>query len=142
VDEACAKYDAAAGAGACRALEKELTGGWTFRDFSKDKRVGTELSAEQVRQVNAHYAPLLQECLAAQARRLVPPDEQVLELHWVVHPDGRVRDAHLRADLDASPAADCLRAQFATWRYPRFDGELQHVTQTFTVTATTRTTMN
>jgi len=138
LDRLCAKYDAANGAGACRRLEKQVTGGYRFRDFSKDKASGDGLSADQVKQVNEHYAPLLQECLSEQARRLTPPDAQRFEVSWTVQNDGRVREAHLRKDLDDTPLAKCLRAQFASWRYPRFTGELQHVEQSFLVTAVER----
>jgi hypothetical protein len=140
LEELCAKLDASAGAGSCRKLEKELTGGWTFRDFSKE-RGGAGLTGEQVKLVNAHYAPLLQECLTEQARRLTPPDAQEFEVRWSVSNDGHVRDAHLRKDLDELPLAECLRRQFSFWRYPRFEGELQHVQQRFTVTASTRTSL-
>ncbi|MEW5741004.1 MAG: hypothetical protein AB1938_18935 [Myxococcota bacterium] len=138
LERLCQRYDAAQGAGACRRLEKQLTGVWTFRDFSKDKPAGEGLSADQVKLVNEHYAPLLQECLSEQARRLVPPDAQRYEASWTVQNDGRVREAHLRKDLDDTPLAHCLRKQFSFWRYPRFSGELQHVEQSFLVTAVER----
>jgi hypothetical protein len=137
LDKLCVKYDAVNGAGACRRVEKQVTGGWTFRDFSKDKP-GEGLTADQVKLVNEHYAPLAQECLAEQARRLIPPDAQRYEVSWTVQNDGRVREAHLRRDLDDTPLAKCLRKQFAPWRYPRFTGELQHVEQSFLVTAVER----
>jgi hypothetical protein len=137
LDALCARYDAAAGAGACRRLERELNGGWTFRDFSRGKPTEA-LTAEQVKVVNEHYAPLLQECLGEQARRLTPPDAQRFDVSWTVQNDGTVREAHLRRDLDDSPLAQCLRAQFPRWRYPRFTGELQHVQQSFVVTAVER----
>jgi hypothetical protein len=136
LDAVCVKYDAKAGAGACRKLEKQL-GDWSFRDFSTTK-VGQGLKPDVVRQVSDHYAPLLQECLTEQALRLGTPDAQRFEVRWTVHNDGRVRDAHLRRDLDDSPLGKCLRGQFAWWRYPRFEGEFQNVEQSFTVTATTR----
>lgn len=137
LDRLCAKYDASAGAGACRKLEKDVTGGWTFRDFSKD-RPAEGLSGDQVKAVNEHYAPLLQQCLSEQARRLTPPDAQRFEVSWTVQNDGRVREAHLRRDLDDTPLAKCLRQQFSAWRYPRFTGELQHVDQSFLVSAVER----
>lgn len=137
LDEACAKLDAAEGAGACRRLEKTISGTWSFRDFSR-KKGGTGLTPAEVRTVNQHYAPLLEECLAAEARRLEPPDAREYEVSWVVRNDGRVHDAHLRSDLDGTPLAECLRGQFSDWRYPRFEGEFQNVRQRFTVTASTR----
>lgn len=138
LERLCLEYDAAHGAGACRRLEKQVTGAWTFRDFSKNKPSGEGLSSDQVKQVNEHYAPLVQECLAEQARRLVPPDAQRYEVSWTVQNDGRVREVHLRRDLDATPLAECLRRQFTWWRYPRFTGEFQHVEQSFLVTAVER----
>lgn len=139
LEKLCAKYDATAGAGACRKLEKQENGELTFRDFSKDKGGGREgLSPDQVRQVNEHYAPLLQDCLTEQARRMTPPDAQRYEVRWVVGADGRVQEAHLRKDMDDNELAKCLRRQFVHWRYPRFEGELQHVEQAFTVTAIER----
>ena len=137
LDEICAKLDAAEGAGTCRRIEKLVAGTWSFRDFSR-KKGGTGLTVAEVRTVNQHYAPLLEECLADEARRMEPPDARQYDVSWTVHNDGRVYDAHLRADLDATPLADCLKQQFSTWRYPRFDGEFQNVQQTFTVTASTR----
>jgi hypothetical protein len=139
-DQVCAAYDEASGPGACRKLEKQLTGHWTFRDFSKDKpREG--LSGDQVRAVNEHYAPLLAECLSAQARRMRPPDAVRYEVRWMVFNDGRVGEVHFkeRAHED-SELAKCVRAQFETWRYPRYEGEWQHVEQAFTVTAVERRT--
>jgi hypothetical protein len=137
-EAACAAYDANQGPGACRKLEKQLFGAWTFRDFSKDKpREG--LSAQQVRTVNEHYAPLLQECLAAQAKRLKPPDSIRYELRWSVLNDGRVGEIHFsRRELDTSELFGCLKQQFESWRYPRYEGEWQHVEQSFTVSASER----
>ena len=139
-DAACAAFDVASGPGACRKLEKQLFNGWTFRDFSKDKpKEG--LSREQVLAVNEHYAPLLQECLSAQARRLTPPDAARYEVRWMVFNDGRVGEVHFKqAALESSELAGCLRAQFESWRYPRYEGEWQHVEQAFTVTAVERRT--
>lgn len=138
VDSTCAAYDEAHGQGACRKLERQITGRWTFRDFSKEEaRDG--LSADQVRTVNEHYAPLLQECLTAQARRLKPPDAVRYELRWMVFNDGRVGEVHFKdAAHERSALASCLREQFSTWRYPRYEGEWQHVEQAFTVTAVER----
>ena len=137
LDQTCGPYDAAHGAGSCRTLERKTLGYWTFRDWSKDA-AGEGLSAEQVRTVNEHFSPLLQQCLSEQARRMRAPDAQRFELRWVVLNDGRVAEAHLRKDLDESPLAQCLRAQFGGWRYPRYDGEFQNVEQAFTVTAVER----
>lgn len=136
----CLLLDTQAGPGSCRKLEKQVTGGWTFRDFSKE-RAKEGLSPEQVHTVNEHYAPLLQDCLAAQAKRLRPPDSARYELRWMVFNDGRVGEVHFKdAALETSDLASCLRAQFATWRYPPYQGEWQHVDQAFTVTAVERRT--
>ena len=137
LDQTCVSYDTAHAVGACRLLEKKTLGQWTFHDYSKDS-AGEGLSADTVRAVNEHFAPLLQECLAEQAKRMMPPDAQRFEVRWVVFNDGRVGEAHLRRDLDQTPLANCLRAQFVWWRYPRYEGEYQNVEQSFTVTASER----
>ncbi|MFT3713136.1 MAG: hypothetical protein QM817_36235 [Archangium sp.] len=137
LDQTCVSFDTSHGAGSCRALEKKTLGRWTFHDYSREA-AGEGLSADQVRMVNDHFGPLLQECLADQAKRMTPPDAQRFEVRWVVFNDGRVGEAHLRKDLDATPLANCLRTQFVTWRYPRYDGEFQNVEQAFTVTASER----
>ena len=137
-DAVCAAFDGQSGPGSCRKLEKQLTGGWTFRDFSKEKpREG--LSADQVRTVSEHYSPLLQECLAAQAKRLRPPEAARYDVRWIVFNDGRVGEVHFKeTSLETSELATCLRSQFETWRYPKYEGEWQHVDQSFTVTAVER----
>lgn len=138
LDQACLSYDATHAVGACRFLEKKTLGRWTFHDYSREKPSGEGLSAEQVRMVNDHFGPLLQECLAEQAKRMMPPDAQRFDVRWVVFNDGRVGEAHLRRDLDQTPLANCLREQFGWWRYPRYEGEYQNVEQAFTVTASER----
>ncbi len=138
LDQTCVSYDTAHGAGSCRALERKVLGRWTFHDYSKEESASQGLSADQVRVVNDHFAPLLQECLAEQARRMTAPDAQRFEVRWVVFNDGKVGEAHLRKELDETQLAKCLRAQFNGWRYPRYEGEYQNVEQSFTVTAVER----
>jgi hypothetical protein len=137
LDKVCAQVDAVKGAGACRKAEKQALGLLTFKDFSVSGG-GDGLSADAVREVNEHYAPLMQECLGEQAKRLTPPDAERYEVRWMVFNDGRVGEAHLRRDLDDSELAKCLRQQFLVWRYPRYEGEWQHVEQSYTVTAVER----
>ena len=140
VDPACAAYDAKAGAGACRKLEKKLFGAWTFRDFSSVTERGA-LAADEVKTVNEHFGCLLQECLTAQAERLTPGEAVVYEVEWAVTNAGRVSEVHLsRKDQEAGPLLDCLQKQFGIWRYPKYRGELQHVAQKFTVSAHERRT--
>jgi len=57
----------------------------------------------------------------------------------MVFNDGRVGEVHFaQRALDDSELGLCLKAQFETWRYPRYDGEWQHVEQAFTITAVER----
>jgi hypothetical protein len=137
LDQTCVSYDTAHTPGSCRALEKKTLGRWTFHDYSKEQ-AGQGLSADQVRSVNEHFAPLLQECLAEQAKRMTPPDAQRFEVRWVVFNDGRVGEVHMKKEHDQSQLAKCLRAQFNGWRYPKYEGEYQNVEQSFTVTAVVR----
>jgi hypothetical protein len=140
VDKICAAYDAKAGAGACRKLEKRLNGEWLFRDFSSGKPSST-FASDKVKSVNDHYNCLLQECLTLEADRLTPPDSVTYEVQWAVLNDGRVGDVRLaRKDQEEGPMIQCLRKQFVHWRYPKYSGELQHVAQRFTVSAHERRT--
>lgn len=135
VDKVCAALDARDGAGACRKLEKQVLGDYFFTDFST-KKAGTGLAADTVRTVNEHYNVSLQECLAAEAARLKPPAYETYQVRWMVGNDGRVDQVHLaRKDQDETDLAMCLRRVFLVWRYPRYEGETQHVEQSFTVSA-------
>jgi hypothetical protein len=138
VDKVCAALDAKEGAGACRKLEKQTVGDYTFKDFSTQKS-GSGLKPDTVREVNEHFGVILQECLAQQAERLVPPAYETYQVEWMVNNDGHVDQVHMgHRDQDDTPLAQCLRAQFAWWRYPRYEGEAQHVEQSFIVSARER----
>ena len=136
-DATCVAFDEKTKPGTCRALERKLTGGWTFRDFSRQV-AGEALSADAVRQVNEHYNPLIQECLTAQARRMTAPASDTWEVKWIVLNDGRVTEVTMRQDFGSATLASCMKAQFAWWRYPRYEGEFQHVQQNFAVKAAQR----
>jgi hypothetical protein len=139
VEKVCAILDARDGAGTCRKLEKTVVGDYTFKDYSVLK-AGVGLKADTVREVNEHFGVTLQECLAQEAERLKPPAYETYQVEWMVLNDGRVDQVHMaRRDQDETPLAECLRAQFGVWRYPRYDGEAQHVAQSFTVSARERT---
>lgn len=133
---ACAALDQAKGEGACRKLEKKLAGKFSFRDYSRGPPSGQGLTPEEVREVNTHFGVLLGECLLSEARRPGPPGVTRYAVRWVVVNEGRVEQVHLEPRAaEESLVGDCIRRQFAVWRYPRFEGEFQHVEQTFTVGA-------
>ncbi len=135
VDKVCSVLDGRDGPGSCRKLEKQLLGDYIFKDFSMQK-VGIGLAADTVRTVNEHYNVSLQECLAAEAARLVPPAYETYQVQWMVSNDGRVDQVHMsKKDQDETELAMCLRRVFVVWRYPRYDGEAQHIEQSFTVSA-------
>lgn len=137
LEKACGPVDQRHGAGACRRLEREVLGEYTFVDFSTRTAGDEGLPPEVVRRVNEHYGVLLQDCLAAEARRLVPPAAESYQLRWMVTNDGRVAQVHLgRKEQEQGGFARCAREQFSWWRYPRYGGEGQHVEQTFSVSAT------
>ena len=138
VDKMCEKFDAHAGAGACRKLEKQQFGELTYRDFSVLK-AKAGLSTGWVTTVGNHYRFGVDDCLAKEAERLKPPASETYAVRWMVLNDGRVAEMHMgRQEQENSTLASCLRQQFGWWRYPRYDGEFQHVEQTFTVTARER----
>jgi hypothetical protein len=143
-DAACAALDAEKSAGSCRALERKVTGHWTFHDWAA-REVPGDLPEDQVRRANDDFAITLQDCFHDEAGRLPPPApgqgpvSQSFKVRWMVTLDGRADQVHLAPPADdAGPLAACLRERFAAWRYPRSHGENQHVEQGFTVSARVR----
>ena len=134
VDRACEALDRREGLGNCRRLEKSILGTYSFHDFSEQPSARQGLSVEDVRQVNQHFQVLIQDCLAAEAERLEPPATVSYHLRWIALNDGRVDQVSFdRRDQNEGPLAECLRKQFALWRYPRYRGEYQHIDQEFSV---------
>jgi hypothetical protein len=135
VDRACEALDQRNGPGACRRLEKSMFGTYTFHDFSEHRSSRRSLSTEDVRQVNQHFRVLIDECLTAEAERLEPPVTVTYHLRWIALNDGRVDQVTFdKHDQNQGSLAECVRKQFALWRYPRYRGEYQHVDQEFTIT--------
>ena len=134
---ACAALDKKKGPGSCRKAQKHDLKHYVFKDFSQNG--GAELSPEQVKAVNEHFAVLLEECIAFESERLQPSDSASYGVRWVVRNDGRADQVHLVQKVqDSGPLASCLRSQFSLFRYPRYQGELQHVEQNFVVRARVR----
>ena len=75
------------GAGSCRALERK-TWGDGRSTITAGIRRSQGLSADQVRSVNEHFAPLRRSAWLIQARRMTPPDAQRYEVRWVVFTTG------------------------------------------------------
>lgn len=138
VEAMCARLDAQVSSGTCRKIEKEHFGDLTFRDFSQLK-AKEGLSSGWVTQVSNHFKFGIESCLSVEAKRLRPPASETYAVRWTVLNDGRVADVHMgRKEQDNGALASCLRQQFGWWRYPRYEGEFQHVEQSFTVTAQER----
>jgi hypothetical protein len=138
VEQVCALLDKRSGEGTCRKLERQVNERYTFKDFSAG-RPASSLSRDQVSAVNGHYGVTLQDCLSAEASKLVPPATAKYQLSWTVLNDGRIGKLRVdRNDRDEGPFGHCLRERMAVWRYPRYSGELQHVEQSFNLSARTR----
>lgn len=139
--DACDRLDASAGEGRCHALERKVTKGWAYRDFSQASVTG-DLPMDQILATNREYLPTLGACFRAEAERRLRSREDAqrsFELTWMIGNDGRVARFEPTPALDPqSPLQQCLAQAFALWRYPRSTGENQHVTQTFGATAVER----
>ncbi len=133
VMKACRRYAAENKLSSCRKFELQLTGTLTYFDYSRQS-AGQLLPQAMVREVGEHYSPMLEKCLTDHGRRLPPNDVERIELRWVVSNEGLVTEAYVQKSLADSPLIQCIRAQFADWRYPKFTGERQNIEQTFTVT--------
>ena len=143
-DAACSAVEADEGPGACRALERKITGRWTFHDWSAQLIPG-DLPEDLVRRSNEDFSITLQDCFHDEAGRLPPPSPTMgpvaasFKVQWMITGEGRVDQVHLAPPADdAGPLATCLRQRFLAWRYPRSKGENQHVEQGFTVSAKVR----
>ncbi|MBS2032658.1 MAG: hypothetical protein JST54_32590 [Deltaproteobacteria bacterium] len=143
-DSACSAVEADQGPGACRQLERKVTGRWTFHDWSAQLIPG-DLPEDLVRRSNEDFNITLQDCFHDEAGRLPPPSptsgpvSASYKVQWMVTLEGRVDQVHLAPPADDSgPLATCLRQRFVAWRYPRSKGENQHVEQGFTVSAKVR----
>ena len=136
-EAACERLDAKAGAGTCRKLERARFSGHVFLDFSQQKsRAAEGLSADDVKRVNAHYGVLMEQCLEAEKGRMPPLSSYRYQVRWVVQNDGSVTKVRIGGDgSESTPLGQCIKGQFASWRYPRYAGEFQNVEQTFLVSA-------
>jgi hypothetical protein len=135
LDRACAQLDTLKGPGACRALELQLTGGWTFHDHSTE-RAPAGLDATRIRGVGDEYSVTLQDCFREQAVRLPVPSQATYQLSWMIGTDGRVAQLHVNPSSEEQlPLGACLRDRFELWRYPRYSGENAHVEQSYTISA-------
>ncbi len=133
VNRLCARIETERGAGACRKQEKAVNGRYTFFDYSKGKPQKA-LAASLVKEVGAHFAPLIDDCLRAEVVRVQQGESRNFATRWTIGYDGRVKKVKIgAAAASESPFGQCLEAQFAVWRYPRYQGEQQHVEQTFSV---------
>lgn len=133
LDRACAAYDHQASPGKCRALERQVLGGYVFHDYSRSSR--DTLPRDQAREATDHYAVLLTSCLAEFGEK---SGSGRYKVSWTILNDGHVTNV---AAVNVDPQGQlirCLKSQFAHWRYPRYKGEWQHVEQEFRVSGTTR----
>lgn len=131
LDEACAAY----GSGPCRALEKQILGGYVFHDFSRKTVQGPGLPPEEAKKVTDHYQVSLEPCLQQYGEK---SGSGRYRISWTLLNDGRVTNVNA-VNVDPEGALmGCLKAQLARWRYPKYRGEWQHVEQEFRVSGTAR----
>ncbi len=136
LDRACAAFEQKAPRGKCRVLEREVLGGYVFRDYSRTNAGAAEgLAPAEARVATDHYAVLLTPCLQQYGEKT---GSGRYKLSWTILNDGRVTNV---AAVNVDPKGrlmGCLKDQFTRWRYPRYKGEYQHVEQEFRVSGTTR----
>jgi hypothetical protein len=130
--ETAAVCKAARAAGAsCAKLEAQRFGARTFYDFSRERRGA--FNAARAQDVLVEYESLLHDCIQA-AAKTGDTTESRIELEWPVEHDGRVTRYELKPKRLRGGAFDtCLQRAFATFRYPPYAGEHQHVALGFDV---------
>lgn len=130
----CKKLDDAQGNGFCHRVTASTLPQLYFYDFSQ-KSDGPQLVSRRTKEIAKHFGVLIEQCLRQQSQRLQPRQSETYQLRWMVVPEGKVMSFEINdKPPNDSPLANCLREQFALWRYPPFEGENQHMTQSFTVT--------
>jgi hypothetical protein len=140
LESACETFEAKEGAGACHRLEKEILGHYTFHDFSRDAGGGAGLPQDTVRRVSGHYEVLINDCLMAEGRSGRVKEYTRYRVRWTVRNDGHVDQVHVeRHEDDQGPLGRCMREALSLWRYPPYQGELQHVDQDFAMNIPART---
>jgi hypothetical protein len=136
LDRACAAYDRETAPGKCRALERQVLGGWVFRDYSRASATAREgLPSAQAREVTDQYAVLLGPCLQEFGEK---SGSGRYKVSWTILNDGHVTNVEAVNVDPKGRLIGCLKGQFTRWRYPKYKGEWQHVEQEFHVSGTTR----
>ncbi|MFH1809752.1 MAG: hypothetical protein ABIJ09_13475 [Pseudomonadota bacterium] len=116
----------------CVELERALDGQLTMHDYSQRPVMG-ELEAEVAAEVLSNYDALLQDCVQQGARSGELLKTRV-ELEWSVGLDGRCRLNDLRPQrLRDTAFAACVNQALGQFRYPRYRGEMQHVSLSYEV---------
>src|SRR5439155_8718056 len=66
LDAMCQKYDDEHGAGSCARLEHEVTGRWSFTDYSQGK-VKRELASDDLDRAHRQFLPAIEDCVRTSA---------------------------------------------------------------------------
>lgn len=129
LDAVCARYEETRAPGSCARLERDVTGAYTFTDFSipRPKR---ELSDGDVERVHTQFLPAIEDCVREAARR--SPDTYVgseLRIGWAIQPRGRATDVEIAPRRYKDDLEGCVTERVGWLRYPRFfSGERKTVT--------------
>jgi hypothetical protein len=116
----------------CAKIEMERFGQQTFYDFSAEKRQAT-FDVAKVDEVMAEYEPLIYDCLHQGARANLTNDTHDALAMGVTN-DGRVKGLDIRPTrLRGTSVEACLSRAIEQFRYPRYRGEMQHVSVGFDV---------
>jgi hypothetical protein len=116
----------------CAELEEERSGSLTFYDYSQERRPGFD--DERARMVLAEYEPLLLGCLSEAASKGNSVSNTTVQLEWSIELDGHVRSFSVNPRrLRGGPLESCFRGAFDRFRYPRYQGEMQHTQLSFNV---------
>lgn len=119
LDQACAAYDAKAGAGACSKLEMRRTGFVTFTDWSQQPR-RPELGAKELEQVHGQALVALEACVVERVRSVAAKLRGTrVEVKWLVDKDGRTLEAQVTPSRLSPQLDPCLREVVARLRYPK-----------------------
>jgi len=138
-DKACQRYERTAGDGRCAQLAKQLTGDYSFTDFSRGKPKKT-VSREQLEQAQKQYSFAIEGCVREAASRNADGElfeNATFKIGWSVRPDGRAADVEIEPRRYDPVLGACVKERVAWFRYPRAtDGQVQNISIPYALSVT------
>lgn len=121
LDRICSRWEAKVGAGRCATVAKQLTGEYSFRDWSKLPPKPT-LSVQDLELAQAQYLPAIKGCVedAVKANQETTLFENAsINISFTITSLGTTREVEISPRRYDTHLGGCVRERVASFRYPR-----------------------